>query len=119
MTTPRLGLSELVASQSQPHVPINASGRILDTLVGCAATSRTIYTPPGSPAEGDTYLIPFGSPSATGAWAGQEGTIAFYAGTAWEFITPTAGFLAWVVDERALYVYEAGSPSTWTQLIAA
>lgn len=52
-------------------------------------------TPPGAPADGDTYAVlagPGGIP-ATGAWAGNEGMIATWdaAAAAWTFTEPEVG----------------------------
>ena len=44
--------------------------------------------PPGSPAEGDRYIV---AASPTGAWSGQAQKIATYLGAAWTFSSPLAG----------------------------
>lgn len=62
-----------------------------------------LTTPPGSPATGDRYLV---TATATGAWAGQEDSIAEWDGTQWVFTTPTVGmFLSIDDDNNALYYY--------------
>lgn len=58
--------------------------------------------PPGSPAIGDSYIILGG----TGAWAGRNGQIAVWDGTAWAFGTPRVGWLAYVEDEQRLTVFK-------------
>ena len=40
---------------------------------GASVISTTLTTPPATPADGDSYLVP---PGATGAWAGHEGEVA-------------------------------------------
>lgn len=50
-----------------------------------AVKSRTLATPPGSPATGDTYLIP--SSGASGAWSGHADQLTQWDGTAWLFRT--------------------------------
>lgn len=109
MTTPILGLDELAASQSQPHVPLNAAIRALEVFGQICAVSMTTTTPPGSPAEGDVYLVPSG---ATGAWAGHEFQIAYYSG-GWQFLSPFVGWVAFVSDEDDYFRYTSGSPSGW------
>lgn len=49
------------------------------------------WNPPGSPADGDTYIL---GTVPTGAWAGHAKEIARYnaAADAWEFMTPKAGW---------------------------
>lgn len=50
--------------------------------------SMTLSSPPGSPATGDTYLVPS---NATGAWAANIGKIAEWSGSAWSYVTPPDG----------------------------
>lgn len=45
-------------------------------------------TPPSAPAVGDCYLVGAG---ATGAWAGQDGSLACFSEGGWRFITPIDG----------------------------
>lgn len=110
MTTPNLSLPELVASQAQPHVTLNNALRRLDALVQASVISQT-NTPPGSPAEGDTYIVG-GSP--TGAWAGHDGEIATLIGGGWTFTVPAAGWLVYDHDESAYYSCDGGSPPSWS-----
>ena len=107
MTTPILGLDELIANQSQPHLPINEALRALEAY-GQIRVADRLATPPGSPADGDRYLV---IATATGAWAGKEGQIAYYA-SGWRFLVPQSGWLAYVVDEAVFYMYG----SAWSEL---
>ena len=69
--------------------------------------SRT-NTPPGSPGQGDMYIV---TASPTGAWSGfAAGDIAKYTGAAWINFTPPSnvGWLTWVQAESLHYRY-AGS----------
>lgn len=109
MTTPILGLDELAASQSQPHVPINAAVRALEVFAQIVALTMDQTAPPGSPAEGDVH-IPAGG--ATGAWAGHSYEIAYYSG-GWQFLTPRAGWVAYVAAEDDYFKFSAGSPTGW------
>ena len=115
MTTPNLSLPELAASQSQPHVTHNTALRHLDGLVQLAAQSRVSELPADSPepAEGERYLIVDGTPSPAPELIDN---IAQWNAGAWVYHTPQAGWLCWVIDERALYVYEADSLSGWSVL---
>lgn len=47
-------------------------------------------SPPGSPNDGDLYIVA----SGTGAWVGQNNTVARWwsGGSAWEFFTPKTGW---------------------------
>lgn len=105
--TPKLSLEILSASQSQKHVTVNDDVRILDVLVQATCINQTTNTPPGSPADGDTYIV--GS-SPTGAWSGQALKIAYYNSNAWQFFTAKTG---WIVYDVALGSYVQWSGSAW------
>lgn len=109
MTTPRLQMTELIASQSEPHVPINAALRELDALVQLSVIDVDLAAPPGSPGDGDCYIV---AASATGAWAGHEHEIAYFSG-GWKFTAPRVGFTAFVEDEAVDYRFVSGSPGSW------
>lgn len=51
-----------------------------------------LTTPPGSPVEGDRYLV---IAPATDEWAEHEDDIAEWNGTTWDFTTPNPGFAVW------------------------
>lgn len=53
-TTPRAGLPEIAAAQSQKHVTHNEALLQMDALLCCRILDRTLSAPPGSPADGDT-----------------------------------------------------------------
>jgi hypothetical protein len=112
MTTTHLGLNELVASQSQPHIPINMSLRKLDALVQLSVLEQTA-TPPGSPAEGDRYVV---GASATGDWSGHDDNVAAFIGGAWTFFTPVPGWIVYDQSLSAIYVFKSGSPDAWEEL---
>lgn len=72
----------------------NPAMALLDAIVQLAVISQTA-TPPGSPSNGERYIV---GASPTGAWSGQANTIAVYLtiGTAgWVFLTPKLGWRAW------------------------
>lgn len=110
MTTPILGITELAASQSQPEVIVNRAIRILEAFSPLSVVDRDLTTPPGSPSDGDRYIIPAG---ATGVWSSKEGQIALYLSTDWVYVLPRAGWMAYVQDEDAYVRYATGSPSAW------
>lgn len=110
MTTPNLDLPELTANQAQPHVTINSALRRLDALGQLSVIDRALNTPPGSPADGDCYIV---GDTPTGAWSGYaENSIAAYIGTAWVEISPEEGWLAWVRDEDLIYAFTG---TAWAQ----
>ena len=56
-TTARLSLPYIAPQQAQKQVTYNAAMALLDQLVQPTVKSRTTAAPPGSPAEGDTYIV--------------------------------------------------------------
>ena len=88
-TTKNLVLTHIedVAAQA---AAINSALNIIDAVAQGNAINET-NTPPGSPAEGDVYIV---GTSPTGAWAGEAGKIAVYL-TGWVFLTPKEGWRFW------------------------
>lgn len=108
--TPRSGLPLLAAAQAQKHVTHNEALLQLDALSCARLLDRDLSAPPGSPADGDTYLV---KATGSGAWTGQDGNIAFAVDGGWRFYAPYAGLIAYVIDETKLVVY---SGSSWVDL---
>lgn len=106
MTTPILGLTEVANAQSQPHVPINAATRALEVFGQIVAATIGDTAPPGSPADGDTYIPGDG---ASGDWAGHDWEVAYYS-DGWLFLEPREGWKAFVVDDETTYRYTTDSP---------
>lgn len=104
--TPVLGMTEMQASQSQPHLIFNAAMRLLEVLTQARVTDKDLTSPPSSPSLNARYIVPAG---ATGAWDGQAGKIAYFKETAWAFVTPDAGWRAYVADESAYYVFNGSA----------
>jgi hypothetical protein len=55
--TIHLALPYIAASQAQKHVTHNEALRMLDALVMLSVKDRDLSAPPGSPEEGDRYLV--------------------------------------------------------------
>lgn len=71
---------------------------------------RVLYlsnTPPGSPANGDRYIV---GTSPTGAWATHANTIAVYRSSAWVFYVPKAG---WRAFDNTLKFYLRWTGTAW------
>ncbi len=67
--------------------------------------SRILTAPPGSEADGDTYIP---AATATGAWAGKEGQVAVYDATAAAYVfsgAPRKGWRAFIEDEEVVSTY--------------
>jgi hypothetical protein len=100
--TPRTALPLLAAAQAQKHVTHNEALLQLDALLFARFLDRDLTAPPGTPADGDTYLV---HATATGAWTGQNGMIAYASDGAWRFYAPFTGLAAYIVDESKLVVF--------------
>lgn len=107
MTTPILGMDELAAAQSQPEVIVNAALRALEAAMQISAIGYQ-NDPPGSPAEGDRYLV---GDTPTGAWVGHAQDVAYYSG-GWQFLQPLPGWRAYVPGDSE-YVYDESSSGYW------
>lgn len=110
MTTTHLALPELTASQSQKHVTHNEALFYLDSVVQLSVLDKDLTSPPGSPSEGDRYIV---GGSATGDWASKDDQIAIYDGSGWVFMVPNDGWFCWIEDETEIYFY---SSSSWSAL---
>lgn len=112
MTTPILALDEISESQSQKSVSHNAALRALETRT-VRALDKDLTTPPGSPTDGQAWIVPAG---ATGIWSGKTNQIAAYIGTGWVYWTPIEGARLWLNDEDKEYVFDG---SAWIVLAVA
>ncbi len=112
MTTPRLGATELVLSQAVPETTVNAMVRHIEQGASYfIVKDKDLATPPGSPADGDCYIV---AASPTGAWAGWATRLAYYS-SGWKSIVPIEGTRAYAQDENIPYEYNGtawGAPST-------
>jgi Protein of unknown function (DUF2793) len=106
MTTSILGLQEIaegVASQAALH---NQALRELEAR-STRVKSRTTTAPPGSPVEGDSYIVPSG---ATGVWSGKTNQIAAWIGGAWNYFVPIEGVGGiWVNDTDVSVTFDGGA----------
>lgn len=87
---------------------------ILSQPVKLAPVIDQINTPPGSPSDGDRYLV---DSSPTGDWAGFSGYIAEWSTEldpdSWYFTSPVEGYMVYVQDINYFYVYNG---SSWVSL---
>lgn len=104
--TNRLELPLLSQAQAQKHVTMNEALKLLDAIVQAGVLDKDLTAPPGSPTEGDIYIVATGG---TGAWVGKDDDIAVFQDGGWVFITPRTGWVVWVDDEDALNIYSAGA----------
>jgi len=62
-------------------------------------------TPPGSPTDGQYYVVAAG---ATGAWAGQDNKVAKRVSGAWTYYTAAEGWQAWDKTSKRMKIYSSG-----------
>lgn len=80
----------------------------LDSLIHLSVLGIS-DTPPGSPADGERYIVG-GSPS--GAWSGQAGKVAAWltiGGAAWHFYAPKVGWRAHNVTNGLPYLFDGSA----------
>lgn len=106
--SPNLILPYIQASQAQKHITHNEAIKLLDGVVQLGVLSRIVAAPPGSPVDGDRYIVASG---ATGLWAGWDLNVAFYVDGAWVRLIPRVGWTAYSVADAAFYVWTGAA---WT-----
>lgn len=104
--TTKLKLPLMEAAQSQKHVTHNEALIALDALVQLSVKNRALTAPPGSPSDGDRYIVASGG---TGAWLGKDLNVAAYYNGVWLFFAPRIGWVAWDENTTASYTYSAGA----------
>ena len=104
-TSTQLGLTHLIEGQSSAEVTFNEALNAIDAVIRLSVIDRDLATPPGSPTEGDRYLV---AASGTGDWSGEDGNVAVYL-SGWTFLTPQEGWMMWVVDEALELFYDGSS----------
>lgn len=104
-TTAQLDITHLTANQGSPEVTLNQALNIIDAAVNLTVADRDLTTPPGSPSDGDRYIV---GPSATGAWSGKAGQVAVYI-DGWVFLDPQEGWMVFVQDENLQLVYNGSA----------
>jgi hypothetical protein len=81
-TSADIGIEYIAGQQAQPEITHNTALNQLQIL-HTGVISVALNTPPGSPAQGDSYIL---GASPTGVWAGRANCLAGYFGTAWVFV---------------------------------
>jgi len=106
----------IIAEGQSGRIPYNNGANLVDAKLQGNLKSRTTSAQPGSPADGDCYLVPV---AASGArWTGEDGKLAFYYNgwledEAGDFYAPVTGMLWYVEDEDTFIYYDGAS---WFEL---
>lgn len=112
-TTPVLGMTDLASGQSVPETTVNEHDRILEWFAaGAAIEDRDLSTPPGSPSDGQAWLV---KATGTGAWSGKDGKLALYVGTGFLYFTAKEGMRIWIKDEDKKSTFDG---SAWVDDVA-
>ncbi len=119
-TTPLFGFRLIAANAAEAAkiAAMNENALIFEALFTQRAKSRSTSTPPGSPANGEVWIVPdpASSPAPSGAWAGHGNQITIYY-NGWLFALPIQGPRFWIEDESVYVHYDAASsPASWTPL---
>lgn len=108
--SPNLGLNYLAPEQSQKHVTVNETFRLLDGISQLSVVNMTETSPPPDPDEGTCYLV---SPYARGVWYIRRKQLALWSDQAWHYITPREGWRLWDRSNNSFHVLSDG---VWWQL---
>lgn len=102
--------SSYLVQQPDPEDPVVPPTP--DDTEGPASVISVLAAAPGSPADGDSYLVAVG---ASGDWAGHDNEVAEWNADegAWEFSEPSEGFQLWINDDDVTLVFNG---STWTTI---
>jgi hypothetical protein len=113
MVTPIHGWEPWPPGIKQADQVFNDFQASVDLKLGIRALSRTTDAQPGSPSEGDCYIM---TASASGAaWSSySEHDLAFYISGAWTAFAPTGALPAYVVDDAQFIAWHG---TDWQVLI--
>lgn len=123
-TTSDVGIPLIASQQNQPEVTHNEAMIMLSAMQNGVIDIQN--SPPGSPTEGDSYVV---GTVPTGAWAGRANTIATYTAGGWRFVPDRdsagtiitmgarhEGMRTWRNSDNALYVWDG---SAWNAMATA
>lgn len=112
MTTPNIGLTELANGQAN-YLNANDAFAVIDAILQTRAISKTLTAAPGSPTNGDVYIM-------QSAWSGittlsgaacAAGDVAFYRSSAGAFkaIRPKEGWRMEVAADDTVYRFDGSA----------
>lgn len=95
--TSRFGLPNLHVAQAQKEITHNEALVQIDGLLHPSVDSTLDVPPAPAPSDaGKCWLVASG---ATGDWAGRDGTIAYWTGFGWRYLSPRRGTALWHVAD--------------------
>ena len=111
--SPNLDLPYLMPAQAQKHITHNEALARLDALVQLSVIDRDLTTPPGTPGNGDRYIVAAGG---SGEWTGWDLSVAAFIEGAWTRLVPKPGWVCWIADEERVLAWDGAA---WQPLSAA
>lgn len=109
--TPNLKLPEIEHQEVNGDVTHNDGLWIMD-MHGQSTVQNRTAVPPGSPNEGEAYII---APGATGDWSGLDNQVAQRRGGIWNYYLPADGWRFYNATDTLIWKYNG---SIWEIYIA-
>jgi hypothetical protein len=103
-TLPSIGIKTKWPLGTNYKTEMDENLALIDALLQCGVIDRDLSAPPGSPANGDSYIV---GASPTGAWSSKANQIAVWntVNAAWAFYAPKEGWRCFVKDEDEYVSY--------------
>lgn len=101
--TDRFALPLLAAGQAQKELVHNEALLALDMVCQPVVQSADLAAPPASPTPGQCWIVADGG---SGAWAGRDDALAGWSDAGWRFVSPAAGWRAWVSDRACMMRFD-------------
>lgn len=108
--TKNLLMNKVVEGQASGETTVNEALEIIDAQIQFRALGFQ-STPPGSPADGDRYIV---LPNGTGAWLPWDNYLTMYLSGVWKFVQPQNG---WIVFDSGAGIYRRynGATTSWIE----
>lgn len=110
--TPTNGIPYVPENTTDPAAGLNLALDVIDALLSTRVESMALSAPPGSPADGQMWVVK--SPG-TGAWAGHNNAFARYIATSSSWLFYEAGAQAWLCLNKADGGLYHWGGSAWAQ----
>lgn len=103
--TIRHGLPLLATAQAQKEITHNEALLAIDRRLQIAVVTRGSNVAPAGPMAGECHIVGI---APTGVWAGHADAIAMHDGFGWQFTPAETGFVAYVMENGVLAIYNDG-----------
>ncbi len=114
--TSQFKLPLVAAAQAQKHVTVNEALARLDAVAQLQLVSVSATVPPLGASDGTAYGVPAG---AVNDWNGHAGEVAVLANGGWVFLTPLAGWRAFVIDDHKTAFHDGTAWRTDALVVSA